>query len=909
MSEIGTNQTGIKLVSIEKEMQSAYLDYAMSVIVSRAIPDVRDGLKPVHRRILYAMGEMGCSPTAQHKKSARIVGEVMGKFHPHGDSAIYDSLVRMAQDFSLRERLVDGQGNFGSIDDDPPASMRYTESRLTKLAATMLVDLNKNTVDFRDNYDGQEKEPTVLPASFPNILVNGTEGIAVGMATNIPTHNLVEVIDACLAYIDNPNLTSEDIMNIIPGPDFPTGGLIIGRRGSMEAIATGRGSVVMRGRTNIEEVKGGKEAIIITEIPYQVVKTRLIDKIVELIKEKRIEGISDIRDESNKKGMRIYIELKRDAHSDVILNQLYKYTPLQTTFSYNTLLLNNNKPELMNFRRIIEIFVKFREEVIVRRISHLLSGARDKAHVLIGLCVAVDSIDEVIKIIRSSADTNEAKQRLSERQWPATESVIRLISLVGDKNNKVIEGYFSFTDAQIKAILEMRLSRLTGLEKDKLVSELESLGIEIADFLDILSKRERLMAILSSELIKIKEEFGNPRKTEIQFDEAEDTNIEQLIPKEDMIVTMTINGFIKRNSLSEYTSQRRGGKGKKGMETNEDDLISNLVVTNTHESILFFSSYGKVYRLKTYQLPQGGNNKKGRAIVNILPLQNGEKINNFIAIPGKTEERIGKSLIFSTKKGNIRRSDMSDFESINAGGKIAIKLDSDDALIDVKIANDTEHIMLASKEGSATRFSIDELRIIKSRSSDGVRGMKLSKNDDVVSMSILDGHEYAIDVRDQYLSIPYQSRKRLKDATEIDVLSEIAKLKNEDGSDKITIEPKIILEMAKNEQLVLSITENGYGKRTSAYDYRITGRGGKGVININTSDRNGNVVSTFIASDSDDIMLMTKSGKLIRCRVKEISVFGRTAQGVRIFNIPSDDKVVSVERVETIADDDQESNF
>ena len=893
------SDNNVKNVSIEKEMQSAYLDYAMSVIVSRAIPDVRDGLKPVHRRILYAMDGIDCAYNKQHKKSARIVGEVMGKYHPHGDAAIYDAMVRMAQDFSMRQILVDGQGNFGSIDDDPPASMRYTEVRLKKISTTMLADLDKNTVDFRENYDGTEKEPIVLPASFPNILVNGTEGIAVGMATNIPTHNLTEVIDATLAYIKNPMITSQEILTIIPGPDFPTGGLIMGRKGSIEAISTGRGSVVMRGKTEIEELKGGREAIIITEVPYQVVKTNLIGKIVELIKDKKIEGISDIRDESNKKGIRVFIELKKDAHADVILNHLYKFTPLQTTFSYNMLVLNNMRPELMNVRSVIEAFVKFREEVIVRRIGYLLKGCRDRAHILIGLCVAVDNIDEIIAIIRGSKDSTEAREKLIAKTWPASTGVIKLIELVGDKNNTIINNKFYFTDVQVRSILEMKLSKLTGLEKEKLINELSELEKEIADFLDILSKRDRIMGILSNELIKIKEEFGNARKTEIIVDEAEETDIEQLIPQEDMVVTFTTNGFIKRNPLDEYNAQRRGGKGKKGMETNENDLISDLVITNTHEALLFFSSLGKVYRMKTYKLPLGGNTQKGRAIVNILPLQNGEKITNFIAITAKLEDRVGKSLIFSTKKGNIRRSDMSDFENINVSGKIAIKLDSDDALIDVKLANDTEHVMLASQEGSATRFAIDDLRIIKSRSSDGVRGMNLNAKDAVVSMSILCGHEYDVAVRDEYLSIPYQIRIRFKDVetTEIDVLNAIKKLTKEDGSAMVTMDQKLILELARNEQFVLAVTENGFGKRTSAYEYRITSRGGKGVININTSDRNGNVISTFVVDENDNIMLMTKNSKLIRCRIKEISVFSRTAQGVKIFDLEKGDKVVSVARI------------
>ncbi|QED23064.1 DNA gyrase subunit A [Candidatus Deianiraea vastatrix] len=896
-------EKGVVNVSIEKEMQTSYLEYAMSVIVSRAIPDVRDGLKPVHRRILYAMDKMDCAYNKPHKKSARVVGEVMGKYHPHGDSAIYEAMVRMAQDFSMRETLVHGQGNFGSIDDDPPASMRYTEARLTKLATSMLADLDNNTVDFKDNYDGFEKEPVVLPASFPNILVNGTEGIAVGMATNIPPHNLGEVIDGCLAYLQNNAITDDEILQIIPGPDFPTGATIIGRKGSMQAICTGRGSVLMRGTTNIEEMKGGRESIVITSIPYQVVKTRLIEKIVELIKDKRIEGISDIRDETNKKGIRVVIELKKDAHADVILNHLYKYTPLQTSFSYNTLLLNHMKPELMNVRSIIKAFINFREEIVIRRITHLLAVARNKAHVLIGLCVAVDNIDEVIKIIRSSADTAEARSRLGEKPWPAKGNIEKLIALVHDKSNTVKDGLFFFTEGQIKAILEMRLSKLVGLEKEKLVSELEDLGREIEKFLHILGSKEEIIKIIADELAKIKEEFATPRKTEILIDEAEDVDMEAFIPREDMLITMTINGFIKRNPLSEYTSQRRGGKGKKGMETNEDDVISDVLISNTHQHILFFSNFGKVYRMKAYQLPLGGNNKKGRAIVNILPLQNGEKINTLIPVPENKEEREGASLIFATKKGNIRRSGMADFENINSGGKIAIKLDEDDALVGVSLANDKQHAMLCSKEGSAIRFAIDDLRVIKSRTSDGVRGMNVEKGDEVVSMCILSGHERDITVRDEYLSIPYQSRIKMKTGTQIDIETELAILKK-DGKE-INLDSKTICEMSNEEEFLLAITENGYGKRTSAFEYRITNRGGKGVININTSARNGGVVSTFVVNEDDDVMLIAKSGKIIRCKANGISVFSRSAQGVKIIDVAKDDKIVSVAKV-TGGDDSEE---
>ena len=902
-----TKEKGIVNVLIEEEMESAYLEYAMSVIVSRAIPDVRDGLKPVHRRILYSMNEIDCAYNKAHKKSARVVGDVMGKYHPHGDVAIYHAMVRMAQDFSMREMLVNGQGNFGSIDADPPASMRYTEARLTKLSSTMMEDLKKNTIDFRENYDGTQKEPSVLPATYPNILVNGTEGIAVGMATNIPPHNLGELIDCCLHYIENPSMTIDDVIKIMPGPDFPTGATVMGRAGYISAVSTGRGSVMMRGITDIEEIKGNRQAIIIKEIPYQVIKTKLIEKIVELIKDKRLVGISDIRDESNKQGIRVYIELKKDAHADVILNHLYKYTQLQTSFSYNMLVLNNMKPELMSVLGIIRRFLEFREEVIVRRITHLLLIARNKAHALIGLCVAVDNIDEVIKIIRSSKDTTEAKKRLASKSWPAGNNIERLISLVHDKNNNVIKGKFYFTQEQLKSILEMKLSKLTGLEKEKLVSELEVIGKDIEKFLYILGNNNEVINIIVNELIKIKEDFGNPRRTKVIIDEAEDSDIEDLIPKEDMLITMTINGFIKRNPLNELSAQKRGGKGKKGMQANEDDIISDVLVSNTHQAILFFSNFGKVYKLKTYQLPLGGPNKKGRAVVNLIPLQNGEKINNIVAISEKPEERENKSLMFATKNGNIRRSDMSDFENINSGGKIAIKLDDNDRLVRVVLASDDMHIMLCSKSGNAVRFPIRILRVIKSRSSNGVRGMRINTGDEVVSMCIIDGVEQEPAIRDEYLLISYSVRAKLQGATSIDVLSKVSRLKKEDGTNRVNlniISAEQITDMISREQCILTITENGYGKRTSAFAYRVSSRGGKGVISINTSTRNGGVASSFVAENDDDIILITKLGKTIRCKASGISIVSRTSKGVRIFKLGNGDKIVSVARVPSEANEE-----
>lgn len=887
-------RTGIINVSIENEMKSSYLDYAMSVIVSRAIPDVRDGLKPVHRRILYAMHEIDCSATKHHKKSARIIGEVIGKYHPHSDASVYDALVRMAQDFSLREMLVDGQGNFGSIDADPPASMRYTEVRLKKLTMTMLEDLENETVEYKTNYDGNEQEPVVLPSSFPNILVNGADGIAVGMATNIATHNLGEVIDACCLYTQNNDVSVEEIMNVLPGPDFPTGGSIIGKSGIIKTMQTGRGTIVVRGKTHVEEIKGNREAIIITEIPYQVVKTKIIESVASLVKDKKLEGISEIRDESNKEGIRVVIELKKDISSTVVLNHLYKYTPLQTTFSSNVLALNMGRPDLLNIRSIIKAFIDFREDVIRKRLSYHLRKIRDKAHILIGLRIAIDSIDEMIKIIRGSASYEDAKNAILSKSWPANSSVASLIELVGDKQNRVENGRFYFTLEQVKGILEMKLSKLTGLEGDKLSEEIQSLSQKISELLRILSNREELMGILYNELIAIKEKFATPRRTTIEINEAEDTNIEDLIEKEDILVLSTANGYIKRLPVDSYSVQNRGGKGKIGIKTNDDDDVVDVLFANTHSKILFFSNRGMVYRMKGYQIPLGAHNTKGRAMINLLPLAKDEKINNFVVIPDEDAEF---SIIFATKKGNIRRSDKNDFHNIPSNGKIAMKLDEDDALIGVKIAQDKDNIMLATKSGMATRFPLEDLRIIKSRNSDGVRGIRLKNKDQVVSLCILKGIDVDNETKDQFLSIPYDVRSKLKEADDMEIVTQVSTIVNESGERKINLSPDVIRSLAANEEILLTITENGFGKRTSCYEYRTTGRGGVGVINISTSKRNGGVVATFVADDEDTIILITSAGKIIRCPSKGISIIGRNTQGVRIMDKDKDDIVVSVERV------------
>ena len=890
-------ENGIIEKSISSEMKNCYLSYAMSVIVSRAIPDVRDGLKPVHRRILFAMNEMGCIWNRQPKKSARIVGEVMGKYHPHGDAAIYDALVRMAQDFSMGIPLINGQGNFGSIDNDDPAAMRYTEARLAKISHTMLNDLDKETVDFAPNYDGTEHEPVVMPAMFPNILVNGTEGIAVGMATNIPPHNLGELITACLEYIKNPNITPQELVRIVPGPDFPTGGIILSKNASSQAMLNGRGTIPVRGKHHIEEIKGGREAIVITEIPYNVIKVDMVKKIAELVKDKKLEGISNIRDESNKHGIRIVIELKKDTSTDIVLNHLYKLTQLQSSFAVNMLLLNKNRPETMNLYTIIKTFIEFRQEVVTRRILFLLNQARSRAHLLIGFHVAVDSIDKIISIIRGSKDSQEAKTKLLEELWEASENVCNLIDLVCDKNNKVVDGKFKFTEAQVKAILEMRLSKLTGMERENMAQEIKQLSDAIIDYLDTLHHKDKLMGIISNELQTIKDEYATPRKTEILESELGDINIEDFIEKKDVLVSMSIGGYIKRTDLSSYTSQRRGGKGKIGMATLEDDAVSKIFVTNTHSPLLFFTNNGRVYRIKTYQLPETAPNAKGRAFVNFVKIEEGDKLIEIMPLPIDKAEWNDYDIIFATKKGNIRRSPMSNFENINSNGKIAIVLDDNDKLISVQLAKNTDNILLASKNGMATRFAVEELRITKGRSSDGVRGMRLDNGDEVVSMCILSGNENDSALKDQFLSIDKEIRLSIFENgfDNLEVQGKlndfIKKCKNEGKEFNLTKEQ--IKKMADEEQLLLTITSDGQGKRTSAYEYRITGRGGKGIGNINLQE-GANVVITALADNKKDIIMIGTKGKTIRTPASGISVIGRNTKGVNVFTLENDEKIASV---------------
>ena len=900
MNIIANNNKEIVSVAIGSEMKKSYLDYAMSVIVSRAIPDVCDGFKPVHRRILYVMYEGGYDFNKPFKKSARIVGEVMGKYHPHGDSAIYQSLVRMAQDFSMGVMLIDGQGNFGSIDDDPPAAMRYTESRLQKISHIMLEDLDKNTVDFMPNYDGSENEPMVLPARFPNLLVNGSSGIAVGMATNIPPHNLGEVIDALLAYIDNNDLTIPELLQIIPGPDFPTGGIIYGKSGFTNAANTGRGSVIIRGKCDVEE-KGKKFSIVISEVPYQVNKAKLVEKIAELVKEKKIEGISDLRDESNRDGVRIVIDLKRDAISEVIINQLYNFTELQKSFSVNMLALNYGKPELLNLLDVIKIFTKFREDVVVRRTNFLLNKARDKTHILIGLAVAVANIDEVVALIRSSKDVAEAREKLLARNWPVG-TVQTIIDLIQDKGNVVEDGKFYFTEIQAKAILDMRLAKLTGLEMDKIDGEIQELAKKIAGYIEILSNRDKLIAIVKQELIEVKEQFAVPRRSQIEESELE-SNIEDLIPKEDMVVVATMNGYIKRVPLSTYKSQRRGGKGRSGMDVKDEDIAVNIFVANTHIPILFFSDKGKVYRMKTYKLPLTSPQAKGRALVNLLPIEQDEKITTILPLPEDQESWKDLNIAFATASGKIRKNSMDQFADIRSSGKIAMKLENGEALIGVNICSDDDDIMLSTKNGKSIRFSSESLRIFQSRNSTGVRGIKLEKGNEVIDMSILKHSEADMLTKEKYLKISTDKRIELRDALifnaeiennkEIDLIDAISKKLPKITSD---LSEEQIYQMALDEEFILTITENGFGKRTSAYEYRITNRGGVGITNIVTSKRNGEVVASFPIDHKDQVMLITDNGTLIRTKIDTVRVSGRNTQGVTLIKTTSE-KVSSVARI------------
>ena len=885
-------------VDISEEMRRSYLDYAMSVIVSRALPDVRDGLKPVHRRIIYSMFENGYDYNRPFRKSARIVGDVLGKYHPHGDSSVYDAMVRMAQPFAMRVPMIDGQGNFGSMDGDGAAAMRYTEARLAKVAHALIEDIDKDTVDFMPNYDESLQEPIVLPARYPNLLVNGTNGIAVGMATNIPPHNLGEVISACCAYIDNPDITIDELIHYIPGPDFPTGGLILGQSGAKSAYYTGRGSVVMRAKCTIEEIRKDREAIIVHEIPYQVNKAAMVQRIAELVKEKKVEGISDIRDESDRQGVRVVIEVKKDVQADVILNQLYKLTPLQTSFGMNMLAINGGRPMMLNLKDIISAFIEFREEVIRRRTIYELNKARDRAHTLVGLAIAVENIDPVIELIRTAPSPQEAKEALLSKAWPAGD-VEPLVILIDEPDRKVENGHYHLSEAQAKAILDLRLQRLTGLERDKIHQELYNLGDEIKECLSILGSREKLYGIMRDELIAIKDEYATPRLTKIEEFEFEQ-DVESLIQREDMVVTVTEAGYIKRVPLNAYKAQKRGGKGKSGMTTKEEDFVSRLFVTSTHTPVLFFSSKGLVYKLKVYKLPLGSPTSKGKPFVNLLPLDEGENITTIMPLPEKEADCKNLSIMFATKSGMVRRNSLMDFVNIQSNGKIAMKLDDDDKLINVRICTEKDDVMLATKSGKCIRFPVTEVRVFVGRNSVGVRGIKLGDKDEVISMSVLNHSDATSEERDEYAKI-VSAIKRME--AEHDG---VAGIRAEDTGLLNLLTAEKFAEMQANEQFILTVTCTGYGKRSSSYEYRVTGRGGSGIANMEMSPRNKEVVSSFPIENDNQIMMVTDGGKLIRMPVEDIRIAGRKTQGVILFRTAEGEKVVSVTWLDADSEDEEE---
>jgi DNA gyrase subunit A len=888
----------IRPISIVQEMKRSYLDYAMSVIVSRALPDVRDGLKPVHRRILYSMHENGYEWNKPYRKSARVVGDVIGKYHPHGDTAVYDALVRMAQDFSMRLPLIDGQGNFGSVDGDPPAAMRYTEVRLEKVAGTLLDDLDKDTVDFQDNYDNSEREPVVLPARYPNLLVNGAGGIAVGMATNIPPHNLGEVIDACIAYLDNPAITIEELTEIVPGPDFPTGGLILGRSGIRSAYHKGRGSIVMRGRVGVETIRKDREALIVTEIPYQVNKATMIERIAELVREKRIEGISDVRDESDRQGYRVVIELRRDAVPDVVLNQLYRFTALQTSFGANIVALNGGRPEVLNLKDMVQAFAQFREVVVSRRTKFLLARARDRAHVLAGLAIAVANIDEVIKLIRGAPDPSAAREQLMARDWPAAD-VAHYIMLIDDPRHRVNEdGTYRLSETQARAILDLRLQRLTALGRDEIGDEMRQLGESIKDYLDILRSRARIVDIVKSELIAVRDEFATPRRTEI-LDVEGDVDDEDLIQREEMVVTVSHRGYIKRVPLSTYRAQRRGGKGRSGMSTRDDDFVTRLFISNTHTPLLFFSSRGMVYKMKVWRLPLAAPQSRGKALINLLPLQQNEWITTIMPLPEDETAWARLNVMFATSLGDVRRNNLSDFVEVRQNGKIAMKLDEGAAIIGVDICTEKDNVLLTTAAGQSIRFPVTDVRVFKGRESTGVRGIRLDPDDTLISMAILRHVEATPAERAAYLKQANAIRRAATGERPLADDAELGSLESaEEGAEASDeLSPERYAELGAAEQFVLTISENGFGKRTSAYEYRISGRGGKGIIGMIVNERNGKLVASFPVEDSDQIMLVTNGGQMIRCPVDGISIVGRSTQGVRIFHTGEGERVVSVRSI------------
>ena len=892
----------IKPVSILDEMKRSYLDYAMSVIVSRALPDVRDGLKPVHRRILYSMNENNFTPDRAYNKSARTVGDVIGKYHPHGELAVYDALVRMAQDFSMSAPLIDGQGNFGSVDGDPPAAQRYTEARLAPVAMPLLDDLENDTVDFRPNYDEKEEEPVVLPARFPNLLVNGAGGIAVGMATNIPPHNLGETIDAVLAFMDKPDITLDELLELIPGPDFPTGGAILGRAGIRSAYATGRGSIIMRAKVAVEELRKDREALIVSEIPYQVNKATLIERIADLVREKRVEGISDLRDESDRDGMRIVIEIKRDAVADVVLNQLWRFTALQSSFGANMIALNGGRPEMLTLTDMLRAFLDFREEVVTRRTKYLLTKARDGAHVQVGLAIAVANIDEVIRLIRTSPDSATARTALMERVWPARD-MAPLITLIADPRHALdADGAIRLSEAQARAILELRLARLTALGRDEIADALNRLSVEIADYLDILSSRLRLMGIIRDELVKVKTDFALPRRTVI-LDSDADMEDEDLIQREDMVVLVSHGGYIKRAPLTTYRAQRRGGKGRGAMATRDEDFVARLFVASTHQPVLFFSSAGQVYKEKVWRLPLAAPQSRGKALVNLLPLKADERVTTIMALPEDEATWEALDVMFATTRGTVRRNKLSDFAQVNRAGKIAMRLDEGERIVDVQICSDKDDVLLTSAKGQCIRFSVGDVRVFKGRDSMGVRGIALGEGDSVISLAILKSFDATGDER-----VAYLKQRRAAEGETPEEAGEPDEGENgTEANGAGALEPERFETMRAAEQVILTISENGYGKRTSSFEYRLTGRGGKGIVAMAVNARNGALVASFPVEDSDEIMLVTDGGQLIRVPVAGIRIAGRATQGVIVFDTADEEHVVSVDRIgETGGDEDGE---
>ncbi|MFZ5679019.1 MAG: DNA gyrase subunit A [Bradyrhizobiaceae bacterium] len=879
----------IRPVSITDEMKRSYLDYAMSVIVARALPDARDGLKPVHRRILYAMYENGFEWNKPYRKSARTVGDVIGKYHPHGDQSVYDAMVRMAQDFSMRVPLIDGQGNFGSVDGDMAAAMRYTEARLQKVAHSLLDDIDKDTVDYQPNYDSSEREPKVLPAKFPNLLVNGAGGIAVGMATNIPPHNLGEVIDACIALINDPALVIDDIINIIPGPDFPTGGIILGRQGIRAAYHLGRGSIVMRGKVEIEDIRKDRQAIVVSEIPYQVNKAGMVERIAELVREKKIEGIADLRDESDRDGYRVVVELKRDAVPEVVLNQLYKFTPLQTNFGANMVALDGGRPQVMNLKDLLTVFIAFRESVVSRRTKFLLGKARDRAHILVGLAIAVANIDEVIRVIRTSPDPNTARETLMARDWPARD-MATMITLIDDPRHRIAEdGTARLSLEQAKAILDLRLQRLTALGREEISEELNKLATEIADYLDILRSRARIQSIIKDELTAVKDEFATPRRTQI-IDQEGEVEDEDLIQREDMVVTVSHAGYVKRVPLSTYRAQKRGGKGRSGMQTRDEDFVSRLFIASTHTPVLFFSSRGQVYKEKVWRLPMAAPNSRGKALINILPLEQGERITTIMPLPEDESSWSNLDVMFATTGGNVRRNKLSDFVDVRRSGIIAMKLDEGEAIVDVQIATENDDVLLTAAGGQCIRFPVTDVRVFSGRTSMGVRGIALGDGDKLISLTILRHLEASSDERAAYLKM------RRAVAGEA-AAEESGDSDAEETSATVQLSQERYAQMSAAEQFVLTISENGYGKRSSSFEYRTTGRGGKGIVAMSVNNRNGKLVASFPVEDSDQIMLVTDKGQLIRCPVEGIRVAGRSTQGVIVFDTAEDEHVVSVEHI------------